>query len=118
MARFYGKVGYSLTGTLVDGVWSDDITERAYYGTVLNQTRSHEPSEQVYDDLRLSSRISIVADAFAFENYSDIKYVVDEGGVYWAVTSVEVKRPRLILSTGGVYNGPKPEPEEATPASP
>lgn len=110
MARFFGKVGYGVTVETDLDVWSDNILERDYYGTVLNDTVSHEESDKVNDDLRLSSRISIVADPYAFEHYSNIKYVVDESGVFWAVTSVQVKRPRLILSTGGVYNGVKPKP--------
>lgn len=109
MARFFGKVGYGVTVKTAPDVWSDRIVERDYYGTRLNETVSHETDEKVNDDLRLSSRISIVADPFSFEHYSNIKYVVDEGGVYWAVTSVQLKRPRLILSTGGVYNGIKPQ---------
>jgi len=118
MARFYGKIGYSVSGTLVDGVWSDDIIERAYYGTILNETRTHESAEKVNDDIRLTSRISVVADLFAFENYANIKYVKDQAGAFWEVTSVELKRPRLVLSTGGVYHGSKPQPEEAIPDGP
>lgn len=111
MARFFGKVGYALGGHLVNGVWTDNMTERPYYGDVLNDTQTHEQSDKVNDDLRLSSRISIMADAFALENRSKIKYVVDESGAFWAVTSVELKRPRLILSTGGVYSGKRPTPD-------
>lgn len=110
MARFHGVVGYAVPAELVHGVWKDGITERVYYGDVLNETVSHEDADKVNSDLRLSSRISIVADAFALGNYSDIKYVVDEVGVFWSVTSVQVKRPRLILSTGGVYDGPRASP--------
>jgi hypothetical protein len=108
MARFFGKVGYGVTVETAPDVWSDSITERDYYGEVLNDTVSQEESDKVNDDVSLSSRISIVADPYALGNYSDIKYVIDGGGVYWRVTSVQVKRPRLILSTGGVYSGPKP----------
>jgi hypothetical protein len=109
MARFHGVVGYGVPSQFVAGVWSDTITERAYYGRVLNETQAHEFADKVNDDLRLQSRISIVADAYAFGNYAYIKYVKDEEtGIYWAVTSIQLSRPRLILSTGGVYNGPKP----------
>ena len=108
MARFYGRVGYSLTGTLVKGVWQDGMVERPYYGDILNETSSRSEGDKVNDDLRLSQRISIVADEYALGNYAQIKYVTDEVGISWAVTSVEVKRPRLILSSGGVYHGAKP----------
>jgi hypothetical protein len=108
MARFFGKVGYGVSVETAPDVWSDVITERSYYGEVLNDTVLQEESDKVNNDISLSSRISVVADPYALGNYSDIKYVVDEGGVYWSVTSVQVKRPRLILSTGGIYDGPKP----------
>lgn len=109
MARFYGKVGYSTRVETAPDVWSDVIVEREYYGKILNDTVSHVESEKVNEDIRLSSRISVVADPYALGNYSDIKYVVDEAGVYFEVISTQVKRPRLILSTGGVYNGRKLE---------
>lgn len=106
MARFYGKVGYAL-GELVDDVWTESIVERPYYGEVLNESRNLVSSDKVMDDVRLSKRISIVADAFAFENFVDLKYV-DWMGTLWTVPTVEVERPRLILSLGGVYHGQKP----------
>ena len=109
MARFYGKIGYGVSVQTVPGVWSDEITERAYYGDVLNDLRSISSSEKVNDDIRLQNRISIVADAFALGNYLQIKYV-EVSGFKWTVNSVDVERPRLILSLGGVYNGPSPTP--------
>lgn len=107
MARFYDKVGYGIPGEFVGGVWADSITERDHYGEVLDMTKSFEPSEKVNDDFRLQNRISIVADAFAVENFSTIKYVLWMGE-RWTVSSVRVDRPRIILSLGGVYHGPVP----------
>lgn len=108
MARFSGRVGYATRTTTAPGVKSDTIVERSYKGRYLNRTVSDSGNDQVNVDRDLSSRISIVADAFLRGSYRNIKYVVDEEGVYWAVTSRELKRPRLILTTGGVYNGTKP----------
>ena len=129
MARFYGKVGYGVSEETVPGVWSERITERAYYGDVLNDLRSTASAEKVNDDVRLQHRISIVAEAYSdisslgayskayseafsggsvLENYLQIKYV-EWAGFLWTVYSVDVERPRLILSLGGVYNGPRAE---------
>lgn len=105
MARFFGTVGYGLPSELVDGVWSDNIVERAYYGDILEQARTLSSSDKVNDDFRLAERISVLADAFALENFSHIKYV-DRAGSLWSVTSVSVERPRLILTLGGAYHGP------------
>jgi len=109
MARFYDKVGYGIPTQTVPGVWSDDITERAYYGEILKAMSSLEASDKVNDDIRLQNRIKILADAFALENFSNIKYI-SWMSTLWTVNSVEVKHPNLILMLGGVYNGPRPTP--------
>jgi hypothetical protein len=105
MARFYGKVGYGIPGEFTNGVWSDGITERDYYGDVLNESRSIVTTDNVNDDLRLTQRISIVADAFAIQNYLRIKYV-ENAGALWVVTTANVERPRIILTLGGIYVKP------------
>lgn len=110
MARFSGAVGYATRITTAPGVKSDTIVERSYKGRYLNRTFTDVGDDQVNVDRDLSSRIEIVADAFMRGNYRNIKYVVDEDGVFWEVTSRQLKRPRLVLSTGGVYRGTKPSP--------
>lgn len=105
--RFYDKVGYGIPTYLGDDVWSDNIIERAYYGEVLSVSRSAPESDKVNDDVSLSNRIRIFADAFALQNFAHIKYV-SWAGALWTVTSVEVESPRLILSLGGAWNGKRP----------
>lgn len=107
MSRFHGKVGYELPGQLVKNVWTANVEERDLYGDILNETRSLEPSDKVNDDFRVQHRISVMADAFLLENYAKIKYV-EMGGGRWTVTSVQIQRPRLILTLGGVYRGKLP----------
>lgn len=108
--KFFGKVGYCYSeegsGERA-GIWEDVVSERDYYGDVLaNRRRYDTQSESVLDNLTVSNRISIVADAFAFEHFFAIKYI-EWMGAKWKVTEVEVQRPRLILQIGGVYNGPE-----------
>lgn len=107
MARFHGKVGFSSSVESAPGVYVDEITEREYYGDVIRESKrwSSDP-QKVNDDLKLDNRVSIVSDDFANLNWPQIKYVV-MGGAYWKVSSVEIQRPRLILSLGGLYNGNK-----------
>lgn len=107
MARFHGEVGY---GTSVEtpegsGVYVDQITEYSYFGDVIRNTKKLESGEHLNNDISVGNSISIVADQFAIEHFFIIKYV-RWAGVLWTVTNVEVKSPRLILSLGGVYNGP------------
>lgn len=106
MAKFHGKVAYSILIETAPGVWTPQLTEREYYGDVIRESRQWTNSGNVNDNLNVSNRISIVSDDFANTNFSAMKYVVWYGQ-YWNVTTVEVQRPRLILTLGGVYNGPK-----------
>jgi hypothetical protein len=105
-ARFYGKVGYGASVESVPGVWKDVITEVAYYGNVVRNTRHLLDGTKINDDLTVSNSISIVADPYANEHILAMRYV-EWLGTLWVVTNVEVQSPRLLLTLGGVYNGPK-----------
>lgn len=111
--RFYGKVGYAVPTETSPGVWDDVITETSYFGNVTRNTRQLANGQKVNDDLTVSNSISIVADAYAIENLMAIRYVEWLGSL-WIVTNVEVLTPRLLLTLGGVYNGPTGSP----PSSP
>lgn len=104
MNKFYGKIGYAITKETTPGVWVEQIVERSYYGDVIRNIRRLQSSENLNDDINVSNEISIVADAFANQNFHSMRYV-EYMGTKWKVSSVEVKYPRLILSIGGVYNG-------------
>ena len=107
--KFYGIVGYcesvEETGDR-EGNWIDTCKERKYFGDVLRNTRRWDSNQQsINDDLNVNNSISIVADAYAYDHVYAMKYV-DWMGARWKITNVEVQRPRLILTVGGVYNGP------------
>ena len=104
MNKFYGKIGYAITKETTPGVWVEQIVERSYYGDVIRNIRRLQSSENLNDDINVSNEISIVADAFANQNFYSMRYV-EYMGTKWKVSSIEVKYPRLILSIGGVYNG-------------
>ena len=109
MTRFYGPVGYanSVETASGSGVWEDVITEVPYFGDVLRDTKKDQKGDGLNDDIVINNSISIVTDEYAMEHFFKIKYVMWEGE-RWTVTNVEVKRPRLILTLGGVYNGSTP----------
>lgn len=107
MAKFYGKIGFASTVETVPGVHVEQITERSYKGDVIRNTRRLEGADQVNSDINVSNSISIVSDPYADGNFFAMRYL-HWMGVRWKVTSVEVRRPRLILTIGGVYNGPTP----------
>jgi methyl coenzyme M reductase subunit C-like uncharacterized protein (methanogenesis marker protein 7) len=105
--RFSGKVGYGEAVETVPGVTTDVITEYLYRGDIVRNTLRFQNGESVNNDLSVSNSISIVADAFAREHIADVRYV-EWAGTRWAVESVEVQHPRLLLRLGSVYNGPTP----------
>ena len=107
MAKFYGSVGFVTQQETVPGVATQVAVERNYYGDELKVTRRWEKTDHLNDDLDVAINISIVADRFAYDNISAIRYVSWMGSK-WRVTSVEPQRPRLLLTIGGVYNGPTP----------
>lgn len=105
MAKYYGKVGYGVTEETSPGIYTPQITERLYSGDINSNLRSRlESTSNVNDNIIIAHTVSILADPFANDNFHAIKYV-EVRGVKWKVTSVEIQHPRLILTTGGVYNG-------------
>lgn len=111
MAKFYGEIGYS-TGTEEvpegSGKWVEVIEEFPYFGDVIRNTKQNQNNpDKLNDEITTQSRISIVADPYAINNSHLIKYV-RWNGVLWSVSEIDPsQRPRLILSMGKVYNGPK-----------
>lgn len=104
MARWYGSVGFVESKETKPGVWTPEITERTYFGEIIQNFRKLESSDQVNDDVNVSNKISIVADPYAELNFHKIRYA-EFMGAKWKVGNVEVQRPRLILTLGGVWNG-------------
>jgi hypothetical protein len=105
--RFYGRVGYGASMESVPGVWEDVITEVHYYGDIIRNSRQLHDDQKVNNDLTVGNSISIIVDAYAVENFFDMRYV-EWNGVLWTISNVEVQGPRLLLTLGGSYNGPTP----------
>lgn len=105
MAKFYGKVGFAETTETRPGIWEEAYTERTHYGDLLPNIRKLEPGQSANDDVVLNNKLSIVADPYTKRHFFNIRYVRWMGAL-WKVTNVEVLSPRLILTIGGVYNGP------------
>lgn len=105
MAKFFGKIGYAITEETRPGVWTETIIEREYRGDVIrNIRRLQAPNETLNDNLSISNEFSIVADAYAYQNFHAMRWI-EWMGSKWKITSVDVQRPRLNLTIGGLYNG-------------
>lgn len=108
MAKFLGQIGFSLTVESGPGVWDSVIVEKTYKGDIVRNSRRWDKGVDINDDLNLTNNISVVANDFLTENLSAMKYIKLHGG-YWKITNVDIEYPRVIITLGGVYNGPTPQ---------
>lgn len=103
MARYHGKIGFGIQRVTAPGVFREEIVERSYYGDISTNIRSFESGTGLNDNLQIQNQISIVADAFAYQNFHTMRWI-EFMGSKWKVRRAEVQRPRLVLSIGDVYN--------------
>lgn len=111
MAKFYGPIGFVVSTETEDGsgIWEDIVVERNYRGDVSKNVERWDGGEHLNSNLNIRNVISIVADPYASSKLFAIRYV-KWLGEYWEVVTAEVTPPRITLTIGGVYNGPKAEP--------
>lgn len=106
MARFAGSVGFVTYEETSPGVYEEKIDERFFIGDVLRGQRNLRSDEDnVHGRLNVNNSISIIADNDAIRDMFNIRYVVWMG-YRFIVTNVEIRYPRVILTVGGIYNGP------------
>ena len=103
MSKYYGTIGYAKTIETTPGVWEETIIEKNYKGDVLRNTRRYESADKLNDNININNQISILADSYAYENFFSMRYITWFGSK-WKITNIEVQRPRLLLTIGGVYN--------------
>jgi hypothetical protein len=99
MAKFTVRSG-TLRPLKLHLVCEEVITERDYYGDVVQNRRLLRGGDQVNPDVSLGNSISIVADAYAREHFFAIRYA-EWAGVRWTVQDVEVQPPASFLRSGG-----------------
>lgn len=105
--KFFGKIGFlvNTNNETAPGVRKPAIELRKYTGDVLRNNRVNQPSEYQNDDIKLNSRLSIVADMYIKQNYQSIVCVL-WNDVKWKVTSIDISAyPKVYIELGGVYNG-------------
>lgn len=105
--KVHCTVGYieDIETPVDSGVYVETATEKQYYGDEVKfPTYRWQNTNNLNDQFIVNNNISILADEYAYNHYPYIRYIVYKG-VKWKVESIEVQRPRLLLSLGGVYNG-------------
>ena len=110
--KFSGKVGYRVVEETRPGYWEPRIIERKYIGEVIQTAwHSQAAAEGTNDNPSLNAQIEIVADAFAWAHYGSIIYV-DWENSKWKVSSIQVRRPRLILNFSSLYKPAQEDEDE------
>lgn len=102
--KFSGNIGFVTTQMTKPGIYKEVAVERHYYGDLLKKTLRQQAAEQLNDNTRTNNQISIISDAYAYDHFHEIRYVVWKG-VPWKVTTVDESFPRLTLSLGDIYTG-------------
>lgn len=104
MAKFYGTIGFVVTEETKPGIWTETPVERKYYGDIIRYSSRWDKGESINDNININNEISIIADPYLNQHFSEMRYV-EFMGAKWKINSINVERPRLILSLGGIYNG-------------
>jgi len=104
MAKFHGSIGYMTTEETEPGIFVEVAEEVECQGDILTNYERWERGEGINDNLVVNNRFSIVADPHMYSIMSNIRYIL-WNGTKWAVSSIDIQRPRLILTIGKVYNG-------------
>ena len=103
MARYHGYVGYAIDVEAYPGVWEEQISEHEYFGDVIKNRMNIQQNGNVNAKITISNSISIIGDTFAYEHVYAMRYVTYLNKK-WTITNIDIQRPRLILTIGGLYN--------------
>lgn len=102
MAKYHGNIGFAVQVETKPGIWEDVIEDRPYKGDVITNVRRWDPSENINDDFTISNRFSVISDAFLYSHVPAMRYIEYMGSKF-KITSVNIDRPRVEISVGGVY---------------
>ena len=101
--KFHGNVGFIQTTNEGHSVHKANLVEKPYFGDVLKYHKQYDAGQQEHDEITINNQISIVANAFAYQNIGFMRYVV-WNGQKWKITSADLDYPRIVLTIGGLYN--------------
>ena len=107
MNKWSGVIGFNIfdgNDEDEDGVYVPKIVEKKYRGDVLKNHRRLQSTDQKFDNIVISNRISILCkDSFLQSNINNMQYATFKGAK-WKISDVEVDYPRVILTLGSYYN--------------
>jgi len=96
--HYYQALEAGATGLIPE----ETIEPRNCRGDLMRLTRRMNTSP-VVPGLSMGNTFSFIADPYMLDNFLNIRYI-EWRGIKWAATSVELQRPRILVTVGGGYN--------------
>jgi hypothetical protein len=103
MSRCSGLIGYALAGETQPGVWTENITEKIYYGDVVRDNRRIVDQGEINGSININNNISVVSNKFMLDNLAFMRYITFANSK-WKISSVDIRSPRVVITLGGLYN--------------
>ena len=105
MGKLYGVIGFvSREDVEVEpGIYESLCSERPYKMDEIEIRQSYVDQGASASSIRINTKLSVLADTYAFTNLRYMKYVEYMGSKY-LIESVTPHRPRLIITLGDLYH--------------
>lgn len=112
MAKYHGIIGFckSVENPEGSGIYEDKVVERNYYGDVQNTAHKWKDRNEINNTSLIEAEFSILADAYAYLNFTNMKYI-EYLGEFWSIVNATPERPRINIKIGGVWNGQRADTE-------
>ena len=106
--KYTGKIGFAVMKNEGEGIYTEEIEEKVYYGDLLssrwnNENNQNSPLVVNCFFVILNNSISVICDKYLSENISVIRYITYKNSK-WCITGIEIQPPRIIINIGGIYN--------------
>jgi len=85
------------------GDWKEYTIVKPYMGDWKRVESRWNQGSNLIDDKRVNNQLEIISDPFAVTNFTHIR-CVKWMGHEWAVTTVTLRPPRIVMEIGGLYN--------------
>lgn len=106
MDKYSGLIGFVRNYEKEPGIWEDEVTEKHYTGDILKNNQRFAVSNTTSGEIKITNQFSIMGNSYAFDHVSDIRYLEWRGN-RWIIETIELQYPRLVMTIGGLYNGPQ-----------
>jgi len=103
--KYYGDVTFVIQqeDPNAPGNWKEYRVIKPYKGEWKRVISKWEGGSTLIDNKRINNQLEIISDPFATLNFANIRSV-KWMGQEWAINTVTLAPPRIILEIGGLYN--------------